>query len=67
MWTPPVEIVLHLVRRRRQRLVSWYRQEVNTQSPEFRRTFPKIVLAVCGIGLLLVFIAAFMTAIGYEP
>ena len=35
-------------------------------SPEFRRTFPKIVLAVCFAGLVLVFLAAFLTAIGYN-
>lgn len=35
-------------------------------SPEFRRTFPKIVLGLCGAGLLLVFIAVVLTAIGYN-
>jgi hypothetical protein len=39
---------------------------MDTYSPEFRRTFPKIVLWLCAGGLLLVFIAVVLTAIGYN-
>lgn len=39
---------------------------MDMNSPEFRRTFPKIVLGLCGAGLLLVFIAVVLTAIGYN-
>jgi hypothetical protein len=39
---------------------------MDLNSPAFRRTFPKIVLGMCGFGLLLVFIAAALTAIGYN-
>lgn len=47
-------------------MYSCYCQGMDMNSPEFRRTFPKIVLTMCGLGLLLVFIAAFLTAIGYN-
>jgi hypothetical protein len=39
---------------------------VDTNSPEFRKTFPKIVLTLCGLGLLLVLIAVVLTTIGYN-
>jgi hypothetical protein len=39
---------------------------VDFNSPEFRRTFPKVVLWMCTIGLGLVFLAAFLTLIGYN-
>jgi len=39
---------------------------MDMHSPEFRRTFPKIVLWMCGVGLLLVFVAVALTAIGYN-
>ena len=39
---------------------------MDTNSPEFRRTFPKIVLGICLLGLALVFIATILTAIGYN-
>jgi len=35
-------------------------------SPEFRRTFPKVVLGMCGVGLFLVALATFLTAIGFN-
>lgn len=35
-------------------------------SPEFKRKFPKFVLALCFAGLALVAIAALLTAIGYN-
>jgi hypothetical protein len=44
----------------------WYRREVDINSPGFRRTFPKIVLGVCGLGLFLVLVASVLTAIGYN-
>ena len=39
---------------------------MDMNSPQFRRTFPKVVLGLCGIGLLLVFIAVVLTSIGYN-
>jgi hypothetical protein len=45
---------------------SWYRQNVDINSPEFRRTFPKIVLGMATLGLALVLLAAILTAIGYN-
>jgi hypothetical protein len=39
---------------------------MDIHSPEFKRKFPKIVLAVCGIGLVLVFVSTFLIAIGYN-
>ena len=34
---------------------------MDTNSPAFRRTFPKIVLGICLLGLALVFIATLLT------
>ena len=39
---------------------------MDINSPEFRRLFPKIVLTVATVGLGLVFLAAVLTAIGYN-
>jgi len=39
---------------------------VNINSPEFRRTFPKVVLAVCFLGLGLVLLAVVLTVIGFN-
>ena len=39
---------------------------MDINSPQFRRAFPKIVLMVAMVGLGLVFLAAFLTAIGYN-
>lgn len=39
---------------------------MDIHSPEFKRTFPKIVLAMCFVGLTLVIIAVILTAIGYN-
>jgi hypothetical protein len=39
---------------------------MDTNSPEFRRTFPKFVLGMCAVGLALVLIAVVLTAIGYN-
>jgi hypothetical protein len=39
---------------------------MDMNSPEFRRTFPKFVLGLCGVGLLLVLIAVVLTSIGYN-
>jgi hypothetical protein len=37
------------------------------QSPGFRRTFPKVVLALCAAGLLLILISVILVAVGYSP
>jgi hypothetical protein len=39
---------------------------MDINSPGFRRTFPRIVLWICGLGLLLVFIAVVLTTIGFN-
>jgi hypothetical protein len=39
---------------------------MDIQSPEFKRMFPKIVLAVCLVGLALVMISTFLVAVGYN-
>ena len=39
---------------------------MDIHSPEFKRTFPKIVLTVCLVGLALTFISCILTAIGYN-
>jgi hypothetical protein len=40
---------------------------MDTNSPEFRRRFPKIVLTVIGVGLVLILFAVVATLVGYEP
>lgn len=39
---------------------------MDIKSPEFKRTFPKIVLSICLTGLALVIISTFLIAIGYN-
>ena len=39
---------------------------MDIHSPEFKRTFPKIVLTLCFVGLALVLISVILTAIGYN-
>ncbi len=39
---------------------------MDMNSPEFRRTFPKVVLGLCFVGLALVLIAVVLTSIGYN-
>ena len=41
-------------------------KDMDTSSPEFRRTFPKVVLWMCAIGLGLVLVTVILTAIGYN-
>lgn len=42
-----------------------YLQEVDFNSPQFRRTFPIVVYAVIGVGLLMIFVATFLVALGF--
>ncbi len=39
---------------------------MDIHSPEFKRTFPRIVLTLCVVGLALVFVSTILIAIGYN-